>query len=125
MENSPIIDDPVTGIDPETKKPRGTLVGDLPWDRYYGNYVSIKIADNDRFSDNQSIKNKKEQKVRLNIPVRVLHSVRLDKLKDGIEQLDKEKIQEVMTKIFSYYTRYYPWLHVQYEYTGRPPNPWS
>jgi len=51
----------------------------------------------------------------------VLHSVRLDdKLKEAIDNLDKEKIQEVMTKILSYYVRYYPWLHTEYAYTDLP-----
>jgi hypothetical protein len=62
--------------------------------------------------------------IKLNIPVRVLHSVRLDdELKNAIDNLDNEKIQGIMTKILSYYTRYYPWLHTDYVYTGLPPQP--
>jgi hypothetical protein len=118
IEDSEEIEDPVTGIDPKTEKIRGKISGDLPWDRYYGNYLSIKI-------DNNSIRrdNKKELVIKFNIPVRVLHSVRLDRLKDDIDQLNIEKIQEVVTKLLSYYARYYPWLHTQYTYTGLPPQP--
>ncbi len=95
---------------------RGKISGDLPWDRYYGNYLSIKIDNNSIESDD-----KKKPTIKFNIPVRVLHSVRLDdKLKEAIDNLDKEKIQEVMTKILSYYVRYYPWLHTEYAYTDLP-----
>ena len=99
---------------------RGKLFGDLPWDRYYGNYISIKLDNNSIRSDN-----KKEPTIKLNIPVRVLHSVRLEdeNLKRDINGLNKEKIQEVMTKILSYYVRYYPWLHTEYVYKGRLPAP--
>ncbi|HKG30087.1 MAG TPA: hypothetical protein VKA91_02350 [Nitrososphaeraceae archaeon] len=126
LENSEEIDDSVIlGVNEEEKQIfdeekkevlRGKLFGDLPWDRYYGNYISTKI-------DNKSIRsdNKKEPTIKFNIPVRVLHSVRLDdKLRDAIDNLDKEKIQEVMTKILSYYVRYYPWLHTEYAYTDLP-----
>lgn len=117
LENSEELEDIVMGFDADKKEIiRGKLTGDLPWDRYYGNYVSIKI-------DNNRIYNKKHPTVKFNIPVRVLHSVQLDKLKDDIDQLNSEKIQEVMTKILSYYVRYYPWLHTQYVYTGLPPEP--
>ena len=30
--------------------------------------------------------------------------------------LDKETIQDILIKILSYYTRNYPWLHVEYRY---------
>ena len=129
LENSEEIDDTVIPganvekrqiFDEEKKQAiREKLTGDLPWDRYYGNYISIKI-------DNKSIGsgNKKEPTIKFNIPVRVLHSVRLDdKLKEAIDNLDSDKIQEVMTKILSYYVRYYPWLHTEYVYKGLPQNP--
>jgi hypothetical protein len=104
----------------EIKIERGKLFGDLPWDRYYGNYISMKIDNNSIKSDN-----KKEPTIKFNIPVRVLHSVRLDEnnLGDDINGLNKEKIQEVMTKILSYYVRYYPWLHTEYRYKGRLSEP--
>jgi hypothetical protein len=108
LENSEEIEDPVSGKD-DKGKIRGKIHGDLPWDRYYGNYISLKIESNEK-----SI-------IKLNIPVRVLHRVQLEKLKENMHELDKEKIQEVVTKMLSYYTRYYPWLHVNYAYTGLPP----
>jgi hypothetical protein len=119
LEDSKEIDDSVIiKVDEETKEIiKGKLSGDLPWDRYYGNYLSIKIDSNSIGSDNN-----KEPTIKFNIPVRVLHSVPLEKLKDDIVQLDnKDKIQEVMTKILSYYVRYYPWLHTVYVYKGLPP----
>lgn len=115
LENSEKIDDSVIiGFDEEKCEViRGELFGNLPWDRYYGNYISIKIDNNSIRSDDR-----KEPPIKFNIPVRVLHSVLLDdKLKRGINELNLEKIQEVMTKILSYYVRYYPWLHTEYAYT--------
>lgn len=82
LEHSEEIEDNIiVGFDEEKKKiKRGKLSGDLPWDRYYGNYVSIKIDNNNMRSDI-----KKEPTIKFNIPVRVLHSVRLDKLKDDLD----------------------------------------
>jgi hypothetical protein len=59
LERSDEIDDPVT---------KGNLKGNLPWDRYYGNVVSIKI--NDRTNPD----------VQFDIPVRVLHIVNSDEI---------------------------------------------
>jgi hypothetical protein len=44
--------------------------------------------------------NKKELVIKFNIPVRVLRS-RPDKLKDDIDRLNNEKIQEIMIKILT------------------------
>jgi hypothetical protein len=79
------------------------ISGELPWDRYYGNYLSLKI---------ESIE---KPVVKRNIPVRVLHAVKPDYIKN-IDSLDKEEIQDIVTKMLDYYTKYYPWLHVQYRY---------
>jgi len=121
LENSKEIDDVIIiGYDNQKKKIiTGKLSGDLPWDRYYGNYLSIKIDNSSIITSN----NKKEPIIKFNIPVRVLHSVPLEDLKSDIENLDKETIQLVMDKIFSYYVRYYPYLHTQYVYTEIPPAP--
>jgi hypothetical protein len=106
LENSEEIEDPTPGIDPDTNNIRVKLNGDLPWDRYYGNYVYIKIN------------NQKDKKplIKYNIPVRVLHSINLEEAQREIDSLNKERIQEVVTKMLRYYTRYYPWLHVEYRY---------
>ena len=114
LENSEEIEDPISGIDPETKNTRVILSGDLPWDRYYGNYVYVKLKD----------KENEKSIIKYNIPVRVLHSIDLKKAKEELlEDLNREGIQEVVTKMLNYYTRYYPWLHVEYRYRSSLPNP--
>jgi hypothetical protein len=114
LENSEEIEDPISGIDPDTKEIRVKLSGDLPWDRYYGNYVYVKLKD--RENDKLIIK--------YNIPVRVLHSIDLKKAKEELlDDLNREGIQEVVTKMLNYYTRYYPWLHVEYRYRVSLTNP--
>ena len=82
LENSESIYDPVT---------KKKIKGDLPWDRYYGNGLSI------------SFKTIEEQSPGIEILVRVIHT------------FDKSKVPviEDIKKIFSYYARYYPWLHVR------------
>jgi hypothetical protein len=113
LENSEEVKDPVSGYDngngknADKQKIRGTISGDLPWDRYYGNYVSLTIDPTSK------------PIIRLVLPVRVLHSVQLEKLKPSIEQLDKEMIEQTATKLLSYYSRYYPWLHAKYTYTDQ------
>jgi hypothetical protein len=79
------------------------ISGELPWDRYYGNYVSLKIVSSEKPT------------IKLNIPVRVLHTVKQQHI-ESISSLDKEQIQDIVTKMLGYYARYYPWLHVQYRY---------
>lgn len=79
------------------------ISGELPWDRHYGNYLSLRIQSNEIPT------------IKMNIPVRVLHRVQFQYL-ENIDNLDKETIQDIITKIFGYYTRNYPWLHVQYRY---------
>lgn len=92
LENSEEIDDPVTKDDPDTK---GKLSGNLPWDRYYGNFVSIKIG------------NRTNPEAQIDIPVRVLHTVNPD-------DIPKNKIsfKNHILPLLSYYLRYYSWLHV-------------
>jgi hypothetical protein len=115
LEDSEEIKDPVSGYDRENEKNKdnqkikGTIGGDLPWDRYYGNYVSLTIEPLTK------------PIIRLVLPVRVLHSVQLDKLKPSIEQLDRGVIEQTARKLLSYYTRYYPWLHASYAYTNDIP----
>jgi hypothetical protein len=79
------------------------ISGELPWDRHYGNYLSIRIQSTER------------PVIKMNFPVRVLHRVQPQYLED-IDNLDKETVQDILTKILGYYTRNYPWLHVQYRY---------
>jgi hypothetical protein len=92
LEHSEEIVDPVTRDDPITK---GKLYENLPWDRYYGNVVSIKIGD------------RIDPVAQSDIRVRVLHTVNPD-------DIPKNKIsfKNHILPLFSYYLRYYPWLHV-------------
>ena len=95
LEHSGEIDDPVTRDDPISK---GILKGNLPWDRYYGNLVSIKIGA------------RTNPVAQIDILVRVLHAVNLT-------QIPKNKIsfRRDILPLFSYYLRYFPWLHVNVE----------
>jgi hypothetical protein len=102
LENSPEVEDPTLPKLSEKEKPH-MISGELPWDRYYGNYLSLKIDS------------KEKPTIKLNIPVRVLHSVKPIYV-ESIDGLKKEKIQDLVTKMLSYYARYYPWLHVEYRY---------
>jgi hypothetical protein len=98
LENSDEIDDPIT---------RTRLKGNLPWDRYYGNYVYIKVG------------NSEKPDVQLDIPVRVVHVVDLD-------SYDKKEIEfkeDIVESLLGYYTRYYPWLHVEFVSTQDLPKP--
>jgi hypothetical protein len=96
------IEDPVlTRLSGGTKPVK--ISGELPWDRHYGNYLSLRIQSTER------------PVIKMNFPVRVLHRVQPQYL-ENIDNLDKETIQDILTKILGYYTRNYPWLHVQYRY---------
>jgi hypothetical protein len=115
LENSEEIEDPISGVYSDTEEIRVKLSGDLPWDRYYGNYVYVKLKDKE---------NKKKSIIKYNIPVRVLHSIDLKKAKEELlDGLNREGIQKVVTKMLTYYTRYYPWLHVEYRYKVSLNNP--
>lgn len=94
--NSEGVEDPVLN--------NSIIIGELPWDRYYGNYVSLKIESSEKPA------------IKVNVPVRVLHSVSSGYI-ESVDNLEKEQIQDIVTKMLSYYTRYYPWLHVDYQYT--------
>jgi hypothetical protein len=103
LENCVVgVEDPVLSRLPGSQNPT-KIDGELPWDRYYGNYLSLRIQSNEKPT------------IKVNIPVRVLHRVDPTYL-ENINGLDKETIQDILIKILSYYTRNYPWLHVQYMY---------
>jgi len=74
--------------DPVTKE---KVSGDLPWDRYYGNELIIKFKDI------------QQQSNQLTLLVRVIHKL----------DLNKNPTYADIQKIFSYYSRYFPWLHVR------------
>jgi hypothetical protein len=111
LENSDEVPDPLYGFDKGSDKLRLSIKGELPWDRYYGNYIFIKMSAVGAID------------IQRNIPVRVIHSVPLYDLKENVMILDTGKIQEVVTKLMSYYTRYYPWLHASYTYVKTSEGP--
>lgn len=113
LENSQTVGDPIYGVIPDstTNEPRVKISGELPWDRYYGNYIFIRM------------KTRNKMIIKQNIPVRVLHAVPLKEIIPDIAALDNEKIKETVTKLMSYYVRYYPWLHVNYMYINAPDGP--
>ncbi len=69
------------------------LKGDLPWDRYYGNEIVIKF------------KNVEEKSSDLQLMVRVIHTF----------EENKVPTFEDIKNLFSYYMRYFPWIHVRIE----------
>jgi hypothetical protein len=58
-----------------------------------------------------------------NIPIRVLHSLPIEKLKDDVINLNKPVIQDVVSKLMKFYTRYFPWLHTEYVYVREKTKP--
>jgi hypothetical protein len=90
LENVQSIYDPVTDKD---------LEGNLPWDRYYGNYVYMEI-------DNDLRKFQPRHVEQIEIPIRVLHVVK--------ENMFPEKLsfkEHIFPYLLRYYVRYFPWLH--------------
>ena len=76
----------------KNKKTSGKLSGESTMGQYYGNYVSIRINNNSIINSD----NKKHPMIKFNIPVRVLHSVRLDdELKNVIDNLKTKKFKEL------------------------------
>jgi hypothetical protein len=69
------------------------LDGDLPWDRYYGNELVVKF------------KNVEEKSSDLQLMVRVIHTF----------EENKAPTFEDIKNLFSYYMRYFPWIHVRIE----------
>jgi hypothetical protein len=90
LEDSEEVRDPLS--DTENKMIRGNL----PWDRYYGNKLTLTIKGEDDYLFSRQI----------NIPVRVLHVVDEKKIPTNINFA-----RDIMP-LFSYYLRYYPWLHI-------------
>jgi hypothetical protein len=90
LEDSEEVRDPLS--DSENKMIRGNL----PWDRYYGNKLTLTIKGEDEHLFSRLI----------NIPVRVLHVVDEKKIPANINFA-----RDIMP-LFSYYLRYYPWLHI-------------
>jgi hypothetical protein len=90
LEDSEEVRDPLSDL--ENKMIRGNL----PWDRYYGNKLTLTIKGGDDYLFSRKI----------NIPVRVLHVVDEKKIPASINFA-----RDIMP-LFSYYLRYYPWLHI-------------
>ena len=93
LEKSEEIYDPVT---------KSNLKEILPWDRYYGNYVYIEIDNPIRLLQEYPVET-------IQIPVRVLHDVRVESIPHG----EVSFRLDIYPKLFEYYVRYFPWIHVQ------------
>jgi hypothetical protein len=89
LENTSNVFDPVTNQD---------ISGDLPWDRYYGNYMYMEIYNESRIFQSPSVE-------RIEISVRVLHAIKSSNLPSH------PTFTKDISKLFSYYLRYFPWLH--------------
>jgi hypothetical protein len=74
----------------------------LPWDRYYGNNVIMKIKNS--LTDNSIYEYEKA------IPVRVLHTLKPKPEDIPIEEISFKKH---IFPLFQYYIKYYPWLHAK------------
>jgi hypothetical protein len=94
-----------TVYDPITSPRTGNLL-DLKdaWDRHFGNFLSIKIKLDTKDNDNENVL------YEIRIPVRVLHVIEADKIPLGEISFTKH-----VKRLFDYYVRYYPWLHVKQE----------
>jgi hypothetical protein len=93
LEKSEEIYDPVTD---------SKLKGVLPWNRYYGNYVYLEIDNPMRLLQESPVET-------IEIPVRVLHDVRFESIPRGEISFKKD----IYPKLFEYYVRYFPWIHVR------------
>jgi hypothetical protein len=78
-------------LDPVTQQP----YDQLPWDRYYGNYVYLSIDNPLRRTD--------PPVEEAEIAVRVVHS--------APEPTGAPSFERDVRPLFSYYVRYLPWLH--------------
>ena len=92
LEKSEEIYDPVTDTN---------LKGVLPWNRYYGNYVYLEIDNPMRVLQESPVET-------IEIPIRVLHNVRVDSIPRGKISFKRD----IYPKLFEYYVRYFPWIHV-------------
>jgi hypothetical protein len=90
LENAPPTQDPVT---------QGALSGDLPWDRYYGNFCFLSIPSPERWTQ--------PPLEVVELAIRVIHKV------DVAQMPDTPSFAVHILPIFSYYTRYFPWLHTR------------
>ncbi len=91
LEDSDDVKDPLSDSDNQL------IRGFLPWDRYYGNKLTLTTGSNDLFA------------VEINIAVRVLHVIDETKIPANIN------FARDILPLFSYYLRYYPWLHTDVE----------
>jgi len=81
------VEDPVTPGEP---------LNALPFDRYYGNYLYLEMA--------QPLRRTNPPREQIEIAIRVVHRIK-DIL--GVPSFR----DDVLPRLFAYYLRYYPWLH--------------
>ncbi len=87
-------------FDPGANLP--TWANELPFDRYYGNYVYLVIENPLRHNPLRD-----EQTEVVEVAVRVLHCVDTSGLPPA------PSFKSDIWPLFSYYARYYPWLHAE------------
>jgi hypothetical protein len=92
LEECPGVHDPVS---------KHELKGLLPWNRYYGNYVYVEINNPMRVFQNPRVE-------RIEVPIRVLHLVKPELIPAGEISFKRH----IYPRLFEYYIRYFPWLHV-------------
>jgi hypothetical protein len=97
LENVQSIYDPVIDKD---------LEGNLPWDRYYGNYIYMEI-------DNPLRKFQRRHVEQIEIPIRVLHVVKEDMFPAKLSFKE-----HIFPYLLRYYVRYFPWLHTSQDEKG-------
>ncbi len=74
----------------------------LPWNRYYGNYVYLEIDNPMRLLQESPVET-------IEVPIRVLHDVRVESIPCGEISFKRD----IYPKLFEYYVRYFPWIHVR------------
>lgn len=88
LRNTGGVPDPVTG----------QTLNELPWDRYYGNYLYLEI-DNPLRRTNPPVE-------QVEIAARVLHAIPASPV-TAVPAFDTD-----IRALFAYHARYFPWLHV-------------
>jgi hypothetical protein len=80
-------------LDPVT----GQTLDALPFDRYYGNFLYLQI--------DQPLRRTTPPVERLEVAIRVVHRITPEDIPEV------PRFDHIVSRLFAYYLRYYPWLH--------------